>query len=320
MSDSIVKESFVKNVGKESYVKNVGKKLFRNKLATLALFLIVIELILIIGAPLFTNYDPYIISPKEGTLPPSFKHILLKDYLGNPKFDDEGNQLYGKIHILGTDNLGRDMWTRILYGGRISLSVGFIAILFGMTVGVAAGLFAAYYPKVDNILMRVMDIMFAFPGMLLAMLIVSILGTSLVNVTLAIAIWSIPMFSRLVRGEALRVKQNDYIKAIKSLGASDLRIIFIHILPNCSAPIIVYATMRMAQAILSIASLSYLGIGAQPPLSEWGTMIAGGRELMYDAPHMIMVPGVAIMLTMLCFNVLGDALRDILDPNLSDKM
>lgn len=308
------------NIKKESYFKNSAKKLFRNKLATIAFILIVIELILIIGAPVFTSYDPAKQNLKERLLAPSFSELPVLDYKGNPKLDTAGNQIYANFHLLGTDSFGRDMWSRILYGGRISLSVGFIAIMFGMTVGVVAGLFAAYYKKLDGIVMRIMDIMFSFPGILLAMLIVSMLGTSLVNVTLAISIWSIPMFARLVRGEALKIKQNDYIKAIKSLGASDLRIIFIHILPNCIAPIVVYATMRMATAILSIASLSYLGIGAQPPLSEWGTMVAAGREFIYDSPHMIIVPGVAIIITMLCFNILGDVLRDILDPNLSDNL
>ncbi|WP_461207674.1 ABC transporter permease [Clostridium sp. DL1XJH146] len=299
-------------IEKESYIKNIFKKLFRNKLATIAFALITIEIILIIGAPLFTSYDPTIQNLKEILLAPGFSPKLI--------IDSKGNEFYSSIHLLGTDNLGRDMWSRILYGGRISLSVGFIAILFGMTIGVAAGLFAAYYPKIDSVVMRIMDIMFSFPGILLAMLIVAMMGTSLVNVTLAISIWSIPMFARIVRGEALKIKQNDYIKAIKSLGASDLRIIFIHILPNCLASIVVYATMRMATAILSIASLSYLGIGAQPPLSEWGTMVAAGREFIYDSPHMIIVPGVAIIITMLCFNILGDVLRDILDPNLSDNL
>lgn len=300
------------NIQKESYIKNAAKKLFRNKLATIAFVLILIEIILIIGAPIFTSYDPAIQNLKERLLEPGLSPKLI--------IDSTGNQVYSGFHLLGTDNLGRDMWARILYGGRISLSVGFIAIMFGMTIGVIAGLFAAYYPKVDSVVMRIMDIMFSFPGILLAMLIVAMMGTSLVNVTLAISIWSIPMFARLVRGEALKIKQNDYIKAIKSLGASDFRIIFVHILPNCLAPIVVYATMRMATAILSIASLSYLGIGAQPPLSEWGTMVAAGREFIYDAPHMIIVPGVAIIITMLCFNILGDVLRDILDPNLSDNL
>src|SRR6056297_214348 len=307
------------NIKKESYFKNSTKKLLRNKLATIALIILVIELVIIIGAPFFTNYDPAKQSLQERLLPPSLSEQPLEDYQGEPIRDEEGNIKYSNFHLLGTDNFGRDIWTRIIYGGRISLSVGFAAILLGMTVGVMAGLFSAYYPKVDAVVMRIMDIMFSFPGILLAMLIVAMLGTSLRNVTLAISIWSIPTFARLVRGEALSVKQNDYIKAIKSVGAGDLRIIFIHILPNCVAPIVVYSTMRMATAILSIASLSYLGIGAQPPLSEWGTMVAAGRDYMFDAPHMIVVPGVAIIVTMLCFNILGDVLRDILDPNLSDN-
>jgi peptide/nickel transport system permease protein len=307
------------SVKKESYFKNSVKKLLRNKLATIALVVLIIEIIIILGAPLFTPYDPAKQSLQERLLPPSLSEQPLVGYDGEPILNKEGEVQYANFHLLGTDNFGRDIWTRIIYGGRISLSVGFAAIALGMTVGVMAGLFSAYYPKVDAVVMRIMDVMFSFPGILLAMLIVAMLGTSLVNVTLAISIWSIPTFARIVRGEALSVKQNDYIKAIKSIGAGDLRIIFIHIFPNCIAPIVVYSTMRMATAILSIASLSYLGIGAQPPLSEWGTMVAAGRDYMFDAPHMIVVPGVAIIITMLCFNILGDVLRDILDPNLSDN-
>ena len=164
--------------------------------------------------------------------------------------------------------------------------------------------------------MRFVDLLFSFPGILLAMLIIAILGTSLVNVAIAISIWSIPTCARIVRGSVLSIKEKEYIMAMRSMGASDLRIMVRHILPNASAPIIVFATMRMATAILSTAALSYLGLGAQPPTPEWGAMISQGQDFMWSAPHLTIVPGIAIMLTVFAFNVLGDGLRDALDPNM----
>lgn len=180
----------------------------------------------------------------------------------------------------------------------------------------ALGLLAGYYKKLDGLIMRIVDLLFAFPGILLAMLIIAILGTGLINVAIAISIWSIPTCARIVRGSVLSVKKREYILAMKALGASNARIIIKHILPNCLAPIIVFATMRMATAILSTASLSYLGLGAQPPTPEWGAMIAAGQAFMWTSPHMTIVPGIAIMLVVFAFNVVGDGLRDALDPNM----
>lgn len=164
--------------------------------------------------------------------------------------------------------------------------------------------------------MRFVDLLFAFPGILLAMLIIAMLGTSLVNVVIAISIWSIPTCARIVRGSVLSVKKQEYILAMRSLGASNSRILIKHVLPNCTAPIIVFATMRMATAILSTAALSFLGLGAQPPTAEWGAMIAAGQDFMFTSPHLTIVPGIAIMLVVFAFNVVGDGLRDALDPNM----
>ncbi|WP_031540557.1 MULTISPECIES: ABC transporter permease [unclassified Bacillus (in: firmicutes)] len=283
----------VKKVKKDSFLLDTWKKLIKNRLAVVGLIIIILQIVIAIAAPLITSYDPAR-QNLEGTELPMFT---------------EG-------HWLGTDNYGRDMWSRIAYGARISLVVGSIAVVLGLVGGITLGLLAGYYRKLDGIIMRIVDLLFSFPGILLAMLIIAVLGTSLVNVAIAISIWSIPSCARIVRGSVLSVKKQEYVMAMKSLGASDLRIMFKHILPNCTAPIIVFATMRMATAILSTASLSYLGLGAQPPTPEWGAMISQGQAYMWTSPHMTIIPGIAIMLTVFAFNVVGDGLRDALDPNM----
>jgi peptide/nickel transport system permease protein len=278
---------------KEKFLVTTFKRLIKNKLAVIGLIIIALQLVLAIAAPVIATHDPL-----EQNLPASEL----------PAFS-EG-------HWLGTDNYGRDIWSRIVYGARISLSVGLLAVSLGLFGGVALGLISGYYRRLDGIIMRIVDLLFAFPGILLAMLIIAILGTSLVNVAIAISIWSIPSCARIVRGSVLTVKKQEYIQAMRSLGASDFRILVKHILPNCMAPIIVFATMRMATAILSTSALSFLGLGAQPPTPEWGAMIAQGQNFMWTSPHMTVVPGIAIMLIVFAFNVVGDGLRDALDPNM----
>ncbi|PAE12531.1 diguanylate cyclase [Niallia circulans] len=283
----------VKKAKKDSFLVSTWKKLIRNRLAVVGLIIIILQVAIAITAPLITGYDPARQNLEATELP-----------------------MFSEGHLLGTDNYGRDMWSRIAYGARISLVVGSIAVTLGLVGGITLGLLAGYYRKLDGIIMRIVDLLFSFPGILLAMLIIAVLGTSLVNVAIAISIWSIPSCARIVRGSVLSVKKQEYILALKSLGASDLRIMFKHILPNCTAPIIVFATMRMATAILSTASLSYLGLGAQPPTPEWGAMISQGQAYMWTSPHMTIIPGIAIMLTVFAFNVVGDGLRDALDPNM----
>ncbi|WP_375540507.1 ABC transporter permease [Rossellomorea marisflavi] len=276
-----------------TFVTNM-KRLLKNKLAIIGLIIILLQVIMAIAAPVITIHSPFKQNLAESELP-----------------------LFSEGHFLGTDNFGRDLWSRIVYGARISLLVGITAVGLGLAGGVTLGLLAGYYRKLDGIIMRIVDLLFAFPGILLAMLIIAVLGTSLVNVAIAISIWSIPTCARIVRGSVLSVKKQEYVQAMKSLGASDFRILVKHILPNCSAPIIVFATMRMATAILSTASLSYLGLGAQPPTPEWGAMISQGQDFMWTSPHMTIVPGIAIMLIVFAFNVVGDGLRDALDPNMN---
>ncbi|WP_436718127.1 ABC transporter permease [Rossellomorea marisflavi] len=270
------------------------KRLLKNKLAIIGLIIILLQVIMAIAAPVITIHSPFKQNLAQSELP-----------------------LFSEGHFLGTDNFGRDLWSRIVYGARISLLVGITAVGLGLAGGVTLGLIAGYYRRLDGIIMRIVDLLFAFPGILLAMLIIAVLGTSLVNVAIAISIWSIPTCARIVRGSVLSVKKQEYVQAMKSLGASDIRILVKHILPNCSAPIIVFATMRMATAILSTASLSYLGLGAQPPTPEWGAMISQGQDFMWTSPHMTIVPGIAIMLIVFAFNVVGDGLRDALDPNMN---
>ncbi|MEK3977064.1 MULTISPECIES: ABC transporter permease [unclassified Psychrobacillus] len=278
---------------KDKVIVTTMKRLFKNKLAVLGFAIILGLIIMSVFAPWLATYDPS-------------KQNLVASEL--PVFSDG--------HWLGTDNYGRDVWSRIVYGSRISLLVGIAAVSLGLLGGITLGLLGGYYKKLDGIIMRIVDLLFSFPGILLAMLIIAILGTSLVNVAIAISIWSIPSCARIVRGSVLSIKQKEYIMALKSLGASDLRIMIRHILPNAMAPIIVFATMRMGTAILSTASLSYLGLGAQPPTPEWGAMISQGQSYMWTSPHLTIIPGIAIMLTVFAFNVLGDGLRDALDPNM----
>ena len=292
------------------------EKLLKNKLAVVCLIILVAEIIMVIFAPYITSFD-YADQDPSIRLRPGFwakwTEVTDPEAEGyNPK-----NQ-YVPGHYLGTDAYGRDVFSRILYGGRISLSVGFFSTLMGLVVGVACGLLAAYFPRLDNPIMRVMDLLFAFPSILLAMLIIAMLGINIVNTTIAIAVWSIPSFARMVRGKALQVKEEDYIMATRSLGASDARILFVHILKNCLPTIIVIATMRMASSLISISTLSYLGMGVVPPQPEWGDMISAAKEQMWNRPSLTFVPGIVVMVTVICFNILGDKLRDILDPSLKD--
>ena len=291
-------------------------KLLKNKLAVVCLIILLAEILMVIFAPYITNFN-YSDQDPSIRLRPGFWAKWTEVTDPNAEGYSIKNQ-YVPGHYLGTDAYGRDVFSRILYGGRISLAVGFFSTLMGLIVGVACGLLAAYFPKLDNPIMRVMDLLFAFPSILLAMLIIAMLGINIINTTIAIAVWSIPSFARMVRGKALQVKQEDYIMATRSLGASDRRILFIHILKNCLPTIIVIATMRMASSLISISTLSYLGMGVVPPQPEWGDMISAAKEQMWNRPSLTFVPGIVVMVTVICFNILGDKLRDILDPSLKD--
>lgn len=222
-----------------------------------------------------------------------------------------------KEHIFGLDEFGRDIFMRMIWAVRYSLFMGTIAIALSTIAGGLLGSFAGYYGKVtDNVIMRFMDVLLAIPSMLLATAIVAALGTSLTNVLIAIAISYVPTFARTVRASVLTIKDQEYIEAARALGASDSRILFKYILPNSMAPLIVQATLGVAGAILSIAGLSFLGLGIQPPTPEWGSMLSSARAYIREGWHITVIPGLGIMITILSLNVMGDGLRDALDPRL----
>lgn len=321
-------------------VKEAVQKLLKNKLATLCFVVLILEIVLVALAPFIA---PYGFEEQDASIRlrpgiwaewiADFEERMAKVEEGTPVYqildwlhlipdpdapDPDPMEQYVPGHLLGTDNYGRDVLSRLLYGGRVSLMVGFVSTFMGLAVGVVCGLLAAYYKRLDNIIMRVMDLLFAFPSILLAMLVIAMLGVNTFNTMLAISIWSIPSFARMVRGKALQVKEEDYIMAARSMGAKDSRILLVHILKNCLPVIIVIATMRMATSIISISTLSYLGMGVTPPAPEWGGMIAAAKEFMWQRFSLILIPGMAVMTTVICFNILGDKLRDILDPSLRD--
>jgi glutathione transport system permease protein len=230
---------------------------------------------------------------------------------------DALNQGPSWAHWMGVDPLGRDIFSRILAGTRISLAAGFFSVAIGGIVGSALGLLAGYYGGWwDRIVMRISDVLFAFPGILLALGVVAILGSSMVNVVVAVSVFSVPAFARLVRGNTLVLKQMTYVEAVRSVGASDWTIVMRHILPGSISAIVVYFTMRLGTSIITAASLSFLGMGAQPPTPEWGAMLNEARADMVNAPHVALFPSLAIFFTVLAFNLLGDGLRDALDPKI----
>ncbi len=268
----------------------------RNKVAVASAFAVASFLLIAIGGPALAPYDP-------------LEQDLTHNY-GGPSFE----------HPLGTDDLGRDTLSRLIYGARISLGISLTSVGMGLVIGSVLGLIAAYYGGwLDSLIMRFMDFLLALPGILLAIAIVAMLGKGVVNTIIAVAIFSVPTFARLVRGSALSIMQLDYIEATKALGASDRRIIFKHIVPNALSPLVVQATLMLGTAILIASGLSFLGLGVQPPNPEWGAMLSKGRALIRTTPVVAIAPGITITIAVLSFSLLGDGLRDALDPRLGNR-
>lgn len=273
------------------------RKFKKQKLGMIALAFVILLILIAVFGPWIVPFDP-------------------EDY-----FDyDMINSGPTAVHWFGVDPLGRDIFSRVLAGTRISLVTGFFSVFIGGIVGTAMGLMAGYYEGWwDRITMRISDVLFAFPGILLALGVVAILGSSMTNVVVAVSVFSVPAFARLVRGNTLALKHLTYIESAKSIGASDWTIIMRHILPGTISSIVVYFTMRMGTSIITAASLSFLGMGAQPPTPEWGAMLNDARADMVNAPHVALFPSLAIFLTVLAFNLLGDGLRDALDPKIDRR-
>ena len=265
--------------------------MLKNKLSYAGMVILSLFLLGAIFAPFLSPYDPYDINLSQQMALPSYEHPL------------------------GQDANGSDILVRLLYGARISLMVGVMVVVFSGSLGIFMGLLSGYYGGLlDTILMRVVDVLLAFPGLLLAIALVAVLGPNISNVVLALTILGWVSFARLVRGQVLSVKERDYILSAKISGQSDLRIMLVHILPNVLSPVIVQATFGLASVIIAESSLSFLGLGAPPGTPSWGAMLSEGKQVLLEAPHVSIFPGLAIMLVVLSFNFLGDALRDKFDP------
>ncbi len=280
----------------ETWIDQVKKLVRQNKLAAFSAVLIVVIILMAVFAPLVAPYDPYT--------------QVLKDRLLAP----------GKAHWLGTDELGRDMFSRIIFGARISLTIGLVPTLISMVIGTILGLIAGYYGgKIDFAIMRFADVMLAFPSLLLAMVVMYTMGGGLVNIFIALSLVNWAGTARIVRSQTLSLKEAEYVEAARSIGVKSWIILMRHILPNCLPSLIVLFTLNIPSAILSESSLSFLGVGAQPPSASWGLAVVRGKKYLFTEPWLSIAPSVAIMIVVMAFNFLGDGLRDVLDPYLKEQ-
>ncbi len=280
-------------IKRESQFRAVVKRIVKNPTAATGFAIFFILVILAILAPVLTPYD--------------YKQMNMRATYQGPSW----------AHLCGTDNLGRDIFTRLLYGGRYSLSMGFIAMFAAATGGVVIGAIAGYFGgKLDNAIMRFLDIFQAIPGMLLTIAIAAALGPGFDKTILALSIARIPQLTRITRSSVMKVRGNEFLEAAEAIGCSQFRRIFVHTLPNSLAPVIVEITMGIANTVLVLSSLSYIGLGIQPPTPEWGAMLSAGKAYLRTYPYMIIFPGIFIAITVLALNLAGDGLRDALDPRL----
>ncbi|MGH1490076.1 MAG: ABC transporter permease [Acidimicrobiales bacterium] len=289
--------------------RGAWKRLLRRKTGVAGLTIIGLLLIVAVFAPLIAPHDPtkdFIDEGDRMRRDPPCVHIF--------GCDENTAQ-----HVMGLDGNARDQFSRVVYGSRVSLSIGFTTVALAFTIGSALGAVAGFWGRwVDNVIMRVMDVLLGFPSLLLAIAIVAALGPGLRNTLLAIAIVSIPSYARVMRASVLGIKELDFVAASEALGAGKFRILRTRVIPNALTPLVVIGTLGVASAILDAAAFGFLGLGAQEPTAEWGSMLARERNQIFSAPHLVFFPGVAIMITVLGFNLLGDGLRDALDPGLNE--
>ena len=306
-----------KSQAPEKKKNEVWIRLKRNKMAMVGMVIVILNILIAVFAPVLTSYDP-----NEMDYGNAFaKPYIFSMFQSGEDADADGAAIAAEEgkHWFGTDNFGRDLFARVIYGSRISLIVGLASIVIGGSIGTVLGLIAAFYGgRIDNVIMRIMDGLFAFPFVLLSIALMTVLGTGMQNIIIVVSVVNIPGFTRIARGAALTVKELDFVDASRALGAKNSRLIFNHIFPNCMASLIVYATMSVAGAILSEAALSFLGLGIKPPDPSWGGILKAGQEYLQVAPQMCIFAGVAILVTVLGFNLFGDGLRDALDPKQKD--
>ena len=275
----------------DSHRKAVLRRLYKNPHVVVGATIMLIFILMAILAPILAPHDPFDQVAARRLLPP------------------------GGEHLMGTDNLGRDILSRLMFGARVTLVLSFSATAIGGVIGILIGLVSGYYGgALDSIVMRVIDVFLAFPGILLALFLVTILGTSTMNILIAISFFAVPTFARIARGSVLGTKKLEFIDASRAVGATDGRIMFLHILPNIMTPLIVQATLFIATNIIVIAALSFIGVGVQPPTPEWGSMIDSGRDFVGRADHIMFFPGLFILFVVVGINILGDGLRDALGP------
>ncbi len=284
------------------FFKELFFELKKNKGSLIGIILIILATLIALMAPVLAPHDPTAVYTDALRLPPSFV--------------EGGNSLFP----LGTDDLGRDLLSRLIYGSRISLSVGFMVVILSLIAGTILGVFAGYYGGfVDKTIMRITDLIMSLPSILFAIVIVAVLGPGISNAIVAVSVVAIPNFVRIIRAQVMVEKNRQYVSAAKLYGAGHFRLMFIEILPNCLAPLIVQATLGFSDGILNCAALGFLGLGAQAPMAEWGTMLSDARSFIESSPWMVTLPGLCILIVVLSFNLLGDGLRDALDPRLKKQ-